>query len=502
MFPRLAVSFALPWLAQRKRTRKRTSTRDFHDRLRAADARHAHLLVTTAAPHFMAPLEKSAVWTGAPARLRFDLPSRKGAAAHAYFRASLNMRAAVDRFSALLVGWVPDLSQAPPRRRLTIGAVTSLVLHLLLFGGWFIASLVLPRHVERPVPAEPPHTLEVELRPMSSSPDDVPTVAQRKILDTDGLKASSKPENATFESDKDMRAASELPARGTLPLPSQDGRTDEDSPVFADQEVRLAAVDTSAVAAQAGAPGRPPAPQAEQPPQESSTPATPPPLFTPQPVAKEELTKATALPPKEALPEPAKTARATPPPLEQVETPRPDQMAVSKPSPATTPGPITRLELASASKPSKVPPRGTPWMAELPLPHPFAGPSAAQRYQAELKKTRLDGEISNRGEASVDAIATPAGRWEALTKRSIGRNWNELVKRYNDTLEIGKVTVAFTVDSDGHTHDLHVQGGGNRALEAICLKAIEETPIPAPPGDMLDALPDRRVPQELSFVLY
>jgi hypothetical protein len=50
MFRRLVVSFALPWLAQRKQTRKRASTRDFHDHLRAANARRAHLLVTTDAP--------------------------------------------------------------------------------------------------------------------------------------------------------------------------------------------------------------------------------------------------------------------------------------------------------------------------------------------------------------------------------------------------------------------------------------------------------------------
>jgi predicted transposase YbfD/YdcC len=37
-------------LAQRKRTRQRTSTRDFHDHLRAANARRAHRLVTAAAP--------------------------------------------------------------------------------------------------------------------------------------------------------------------------------------------------------------------------------------------------------------------------------------------------------------------------------------------------------------------------------------------------------------------------------------------------------------------
>jgi predicted transposase YbfD/YdcC len=49
-FRRLTVSFALPWLAQRRRTHERASTRDFHDHLRAANARRANLLVTASAP--------------------------------------------------------------------------------------------------------------------------------------------------------------------------------------------------------------------------------------------------------------------------------------------------------------------------------------------------------------------------------------------------------------------------------------------------------------------
>src|SRR5258707_80439 len=50
MFRRLAVSLTIPWLAQKKQTRKRASTRDFHDHLRANNARRAHLLVSAAVP--------------------------------------------------------------------------------------------------------------------------------------------------------------------------------------------------------------------------------------------------------------------------------------------------------------------------------------------------------------------------------------------------------------------------------------------------------------------
>lgn len=55
MFRRLAVSFAIPWLEKKKQTRKRASTRDFHDHLRADNSRRAHLLVTAAAPNSWQP---------------------------------------------------------------------------------------------------------------------------------------------------------------------------------------------------------------------------------------------------------------------------------------------------------------------------------------------------------------------------------------------------------------------------------------------------------------
>jgi hypothetical protein len=55
MFRRLAVSFTISWLASKKHTRKRASTRDFHDHLRAANARNAHTLVTALCPSSWLP---------------------------------------------------------------------------------------------------------------------------------------------------------------------------------------------------------------------------------------------------------------------------------------------------------------------------------------------------------------------------------------------------------------------------------------------------------------
>jgi len=50
MFRRLALSLAITWTAQRKKTHKRTSTRYFLDHLRAQNGRRAFDLVTAKSP--------------------------------------------------------------------------------------------------------------------------------------------------------------------------------------------------------------------------------------------------------------------------------------------------------------------------------------------------------------------------------------------------------------------------------------------------------------------
>ncbi len=50
MFRRLAISFAIPWIKKRKTKRKRTSSRDFQDHLRANNARAAFALISANVP--------------------------------------------------------------------------------------------------------------------------------------------------------------------------------------------------------------------------------------------------------------------------------------------------------------------------------------------------------------------------------------------------------------------------------------------------------------------
>jgi len=75
----------------------------------------------------------------------------------------------------------------------------------------------------RAAPAEAPPKREHVL---AAAPTPTPGPMMRPVLDSDGLKTSSKaPEKPVFQSDSNMVAGSQLPATGNVPLPSMAGPT-------------------------------------------------------------------------------------------------------------------------------------------------------------------------------------------------------------------------------------------------------------------------------------
>lgn len=199
------------------------------------------------------------------------------------------------------------------RQKILVAMVVSLAVHLViavLFAAW--TWLAPERAVARPAL----ENLEVTLLPTAPEPEPTPTPAPEIAeapetapspralipLDTSGMETVEQaPENAIFDSDRNTIAASELPATGDKPLPTQEGRADRPGVSFETKNVSL------------GEPDRPPGGE------KAATPAP-----TPEPVA------ATS----EPTPEP------TPPP--------PGALVFSSPTPipVATPIPPKSKELA------------------------------------------------------------------------------------------------------------------------------------------------------------
>ena len=397
------------------------------------------------------------------------------------------MRIALDRLTAPLFGWIPDISAVPLRRQVMIGVAASVLLHLLAL----VAMALLAGVVRKPddLAKARPQPEELELRIIQPEEPQIlpaPVAPEKQFIDSRGLAESKPAASPVFETDKDMTAASEKAASGALPLPSQDGRGRFDN-VFDTQKssVGPAKEPPAPVLEIASARPSPPAqaqsPAKEMPAQEKSSPAQP--AATPPPKSAEK-TDAAAV------------AKATLEKLREVEKKRDDEIALAaKQQLPPLPPAVTKLE-----RPPEPPiPRAIPVQ---PAPQQMAK-LTKPGYQPEQEKSRVEGSITNRGKNAVDAVATPLGKYKAQVYNAIGSRWLYYVKSRMDVLAIGTAKVSFFVTSTGRVQDIRVEGNtANASFAEVCERAIRDAEISQPPAGSLDEMRDGRLEYSITFTLY
>jgi outer membrane biosynthesis protein TonB len=346
------------------------------------------------------------------------------------------------------------MEQKKERRKIGWAILISLFLHfavgfsLAAFGSAFTPALPLE---EKPV--------ELTIVDMSAPPPSVPK--NPAYIETAPSKESAeKSKEQTFESNANSIAATQQPANGDLPLPTQNGK-DRPAVNFDTQQFSLPTE------------GATPQPEAQPSvaPQSKPTPA-----LTPAPSAK---------------PSEAPTAKPTAPP---VATPEPNQFALLT---ATPPPPIKAPDEVEPSPPPVV-------SASAPPPAPRPKPEvAASNYQAQKQETRISGNLTTRGPSSVNAVGTPLGRYQKAVSDAIGSRWYYYMNSKMDLISIGTAHIYAEVDAQGHLQKLRVvSNNANEAFANICLQSFQEAHIPPIPPDLIAALPDGRMPVDFSFTAY
>ncbi len=339
------------------------------------------------------------------------------------------------------------------RRKVWLAILASIVLHLAV-----ALSLAAFSHgSSRPegVDEKPSELTLVDLAP--TSPPSVPK--NPEFIETDPAKASAeKPKEQTFESNANSVAASNVPARGEAPVPSQDGK---DRP-FMNLNTQPLSLPTEGKTAQ---------PQTTPPPV-----ATPAPKSTPLPTAKPSAPpKASPSPPPLATPEPEQFAMLTatpPPPLKE---PGETEATPSPETEATVPPPVVR-------------------------PKPEV---AASSYQAQREQTRVSGRITNRGPSAMNAVGTPLGKYQKAVSDAIGSRWHYYMSSKMDLVNIGTAHVEAEVDPQGHVQKLRVvSNNANEAFANICLQSFQDAKLPPIPPDLVATLPEGRMPVDFYFTTY
>ena len=346
------------------------------------------------------------------------------------------------------------------RQKVIFAIVASAVLHLA--GALFLIlwSRIHPAQDFAKQPPDP-EQLEVTLMaaptpaPLTPASNPAPTPPARMIrseLDTEGLATAEKaPENPMFESDRNSRAASELPAAGDAPLPSQAGK-ERPFAEFTSHDYSLGK-------------GEQPAPAVEM--AKAAAPAAEAPRQAASPALKEA-------PASSPTPEP----EATPP----------DTVALGKPTPTPSPAQLAKL----------VPPPVLRGHTEAPRAQP-----AEPGYQPQRERTKVDGSITNRGKAGVDAVGTPLGRYKKSIADAVGSRWYHYVNQQMDLITVGEVHIKFRVNASGRVEGVKiVSNTANESFGGFCIRSVSEAKIPPMPPDIAPTLEDGELEIDYHFNIY
>jgi TonB family protein len=328
------------------------------------------------------------------------------------------------------------------RTRTVRAVILSVILHLLFILGFAVMLSMEPRMELLP---EEEDTVEITF--VDPPPEPAPAEQTPYLSTSEAQRSETAPENPVFESDKDTRAAAEVPAEGDMPLPTQQG---EESPATEFED-------------RAYTPGQEPRPAA--PPVPESPPAQP-------------------APPTEEQPD-DRTAEQIASQPEINPRPPASEIALLQPvRPRTTPRPTPPEETARPE--TGLPPR----------------PPTPEGFQPQTRVTRLKGNISNRGRSAADAAATPLGRYKKQVSDAIGSRWYYYVNDAIGLLAIGTVELRFTVTPEGKVEKVQVlRNSSNESFASTSVRAVVDAEIPPIPEDILPMLPGGKIEVDFSFTI-
>lgn len=414
----------------------------------------------------------------------------------------------VQRYTAPLLARIPDVSDIPTGKLIGIGIGISLLLHLLAFLMIpLIGLLFKDKSVDFAKASLKPRNIELQIIP----PDEeekvqpftlAPPPPERLFVDSRGLNIDKDPaEHPLFESDENMKAASELPATGDSLLPGQAGK---DRPFNAFQTTRSLLgpmaqpfAPTPPTAQPLPAPPPPSVQVAQQTPAETAQPDNAPQDPTPPPPDAQKS--------EEKAPSTAKE-KTKPTDLKAVEKMLDDEIALTKRE--LKPKAVTQIQ-PSANTPSPVAHAATlrpldEQMAKLTTPAPpKPQPKHESGYQPEQEKNRIESSISNRGKSAVDSIATPMAKYRKMVNDAIGSRWYYYIHDRMDLIAFGSVSISFVIDAKGHVSGTRVEkNSSNQSLADVSIRAIRDAELGPPPSDPGSPISQAPLEWTLTFTYY
>ena len=184
-------------------------------------------------------------------------------------------------------------------------------------------------------------------------------------------------------------------------------------------------------------------------------------------------------------------------PAQPMPTARAAEQSVPEAEPSPTPRIETDLALLEAPKPT---PKPTPAQKTKTATRPSQ--SSESGFQPETRVTRLRGNVSNRGKASLEANATPLGRYKKQVSDAIGSRWYYYVNSQMGLLNIGTVDIRFTVTPEGKIKSPQVlSNSSNESFASVSLASVVQAEIPPMPQEVAKLIENGRLEIDFSFTI-
>ncbi len=119
-------------------------------------------------------------------------------------------------------------------------------------------------------------------------------------------------------------------------------------------------------------------------------------------------------------------------------------------------------------------------------------PGGGRRSLSSVK-TRVKGGLAPSGdEDNVDALATPEGRYAKAVRDVIGPLWNARLAGVSGLAGTGVVEVLFDIDAGGRVSNVRLANPdtASAVLNDVCLSAITNARLPAPPEELRKEMAD------------
>lgn len=184
----------------------------------------------------------------------------------------------------------------------------------------------------------------------------------------------------------------------------------------------------------------------------------------------------------------------------RTDIPSPESVqAAAQPVAEEEPAPRLDVETAPIARPTPTP---APREEEKPVERAEPAVRAPGGYSPETRVTRLRGSVTNRGRSSVEANATPLGRYKKMVSDAIGSRWHYHVRDRMGLLNLGTVEVRFTVLPDGTVRaPIVVSNTSNESFAAVCITSVVNAEIPPMPAEVAKVLDNGRLEIDYSFTI-